>query len=370
MPKKPPVSKPEPAMPKKSKLSPKMLGGLVVLLLVVVGGAVGLTLVQQQGVGETRQQASTEDTVNKTQTAKQILSCLDSMKNDKGAYLLGKTCDPNGRCQEVKANHSGPRPIWARFKYYQKTGDQNQLNLVKNDLAINTNPDIIPAIQNDFWNCKLMAELWQSNSFSNDDKSKIRNICLFSSIRPDLVALAKQDSNQLVIALDDLKYASFYPSELVGKYKITNNTSLLDQAEFFYSQAEMLLSNNGYQNYVKEACALGESALDLYQTTNKSQYLAAAEQIWQQANVSQLNYHLDAKAICGVFSQHLYQQTQKKNYQVSENIVSYLINNNFDTQGKNASLSNDYCFNFKQSKNRVVKSTTNASLILVLLLMD
>ncbi len=73
--------------------------------------------------------------------------------------------------------------IWARFKYYQKTNDQEQLKLLEKDLYnldnyLSENNERL--LNTDVYNCSLMEEITNSDLISDEIKNLTTKICFIA----------------------------------------------------------------------------------------------------------------------------------------------------------------------------------------------
>ena len=117
------------------------------------------------------------------ETIKNTLAWLNKQKDKRGYYYRSVSCNTNKviSCnQPVEAGKSGQdglTSIWGRYKYYQLYGNVQDLETVNSDINNYEKGIKVMEIQNDFWNCKLMFDLWQSNDFNEEQKKKIENLC-------------------------------------------------------------------------------------------------------------------------------------------------------------------------------------------------
>jgi hypothetical protein len=398
----------------KTKSSKKIFLSIAVLLFLVFGAGAGFILSQQSQ--DINRQATTPETAKPTlavlpapvatlsekdQIAKKVLTCLDGMKDNSGLYPYKQNCDEKGNCESLPDNNSGPRPIYARFHYYQKTKDPQELAIFKKDLSINNTA--VSGIQNNFYNCKLIAEIqasidemWNNNFLMKQERNQARNICLLSKNNQQLEQIADQNldselakkpdfdqvyddlsstksSSQEILLKTDLASASYYSSEYAGRYSLLtqNRETELKRAIFFYNQALLMLFQEKQTANFKDICTFGESSLDLYRVTQDEDYLKLAKYLWSWG-ADQTSHDFSTKTICAYFTNSLYQETQEESYQTARsNLINDLIENNLDKTGQMSFVTGDGCFNSdKDAAGKVSKSSIDNSLLVKVLLAE
>ena len=111
--------------------------------------------------------------------AESALAWLNEQRDSRGVYIGGYRCLMEGECYDQQTDtRAGFSAIWGRFKHYQETKDENDLSIINKDISLYSNESIVPIIQNDFWNCKLMYELLQSDDISENDGNYISSYYL------------------------------------------------------------------------------------------------------------------------------------------------------------------------------------------------
>jgi len=295
--------------------------------------------------------------------AKKTLDYLNLMRDKRGAYLFERVCSLLDVCVDSQGNnHSGPRPIWAWYKYVQKTKDTQPISIIKNDLLINTAK--IDTVQNDFWNCKLMYYIsLDKKTFDAESIEKMHQYCI-TSINPNFT-IDMNNQAQPVTSPLNLAKAAIFISDLVGRFGFSRNTTDLDTAKKLY-QTSMLeyQKQNKTVNY-EQVCSLGEAALDLYVKTGEASYKNTAIDLWNRQQVAAVGQKqefsiLKAKAICGLFANHLALLTDDNQYRVvKKEIINLIMINNYDSQ--------DGSF-FEKINEQIYKRSTENALIVGLLL--
>lgn len=314
--------------------------------------------------------------------AKKVLAWLETQKNEKGVYNVGQLCRIDGQCQRAgEDNRCGLATIWGRFKYFKKTGRSEDLEIIKKDLATYTDPSKIPVIQNDFWNCRFMHEMWLSDKFSPEEKKKMENICFGSgySQRPEVEAIIesgpyKEKHNlQEVLAMKrfyitqptvlsaygaDLTLFSAHTSDFAARFLWKKDPRDLTRAKVFFDKAVDAYKAEGENNYMNGRCVLGVSSLDLYQVSTEGCYLDFATTFFEKEELDKTclakeeevfpNRCQDSifeQASCALFANGLYEMTKETKYQAfGEELTKNLIEKSFDNQGYKGEFKNDGSF--------------------------
>ncbi|KKS47293.1 hypothetical protein A3J20_04955 [Candidatus Gottesmanbacteria bacterium RIFCSPLOWO2_02_FULL_42_29] len=236
-----------------------------------------------------------------------IIKWLDSMKNEKGRYLLFEDCLGGEGCQKSTETNKqyGLYVLWARYKNFLNTNKEVDLVKIKNDIIILTTPEIGFPAQNDSYNCKLMWEMSQSEVFDKENKEAIDQVCIgsihFGPEMNEFNRSIKQKKYDLDPKIDEViegkvldkweianslafnKYA-LYASDLTYVYYYLGNNDDLDAAKFYFDMALQIISNK--DNKLEDA-VLGIASIDLYKATKEAKYLDFA------------NYFLQAKSKIG-----------------------------------------------------------------------
>lgn len=358
-----------------------------------------LTLTQTQKQINQLIDKTKDKTKNFLPIAEKTLSCLNKMKDERGVYLYSKTCETPSNCKKLDSNHSGPRPIWAWFKHYQKTKNPQDLKIISDDLENHLKK--VATIQNDFWNCKLMYDAWINGNFSFDIKKKVEDLCFYGNYiydqslninqtqEPDLKKTIEIKKNapyptetSTTTSEDILKFA-FFSSDFASKYLWAKNLDDLKQAKNFFNYAVNLYTNEKKFIFIKSKCVLGIASVDLYKATKKIDYLNFAKDLYDFERVSDLclkNDQIDAghcrnslydRTTCTFFANELYLLTKEQKYKdFKDQSLIEIIEDAFDYQGYKNKILGDGCFNsyLNQSKNN--KHSLENGLITGLLLSE
>jgi len=298
---------------------------------------------------------------NKLEIAGVVLDWLEGQKDERGIYNIFLLFDTAGSkyrpVSSGTSGHIGIAPIWGRFKHYQATGDQNDLRILAIDLDTYTDRSKINSIQNDFWNCKLMLELWQSGSFSADQKEKIKDICWQSAYyyHPDLSLVTSKKlidgrlRNVVETEIKDLElervidksisfeaslskdddnfwfYYAPYSSDFVARYFWERDENDLKRAKFYFNKAVQIFVQKEELFGDKEICLLGIAAADLFNATQKRNYLDFSRFLFEKVIPK------SKLPVCALFTQELFDITGDLQYQeAASKVVEILINRAFD----------------------------------------
>ncbi len=270
--------------------------------------------------------------IENREIASQVLDWLDEQRDSRGIYILGYRCISGEGCAQQDAdNRAGLAAIWGRFKYYQQLADPNDLAIIEKDLSLYTDAKTVSVIQNNFWNCKLMYEMWRSGLFSSEQKDKIKKICDQGSYYPpDLEEIDEKiksgqgeivDFNQLLqnkaeASLTPFKRSSqgiklieyaAYASDFAAKYLWQKNEADLLRAQIYFDKGVNLLVQEPVDSYLEGKCVLGIAALDIYQAANNSAYLVFAKLLLEKEKVQ--DFCLASSEEAGYCSESLFEQS-------------------------------------------------------------
>jgi len=388
------------ASQKKSKFSSSgvlaVVLGLIVLFLVAEGvyyffflkkGTGDLIDIFRKQPAEESQISSDEVTsatsqMSNLEIAGKVLGWLDEQRDEKGVYYISKICNGiDGNCDQITPSgtsaHFIPPIIWGRFKYYQANPNNDIFQALLRDIDFYADKNKVPTIQNDFWNCGLMFELWESDLFSQEQKGKIEAICLRGSYSSSqgLRELVKNEElndslfgkNQNGTAGLDLKnvlnkkqiFEGFlleedidrmskfiaYPFDLATLYLWKGSKNNLAKAKYYFGKTAQLYTEREELFKPSDFCNWGVSSLALTRATGNKDYLDFAEDLFEKKVVNGLIEDRFKTPVCAIFAQKLFQATQNEECQkVEENIVDHIIEISFDFSGKKGFLIGDGAF--------------------------
>jgi len=368
---------PEPEIKLKKKFNFLVLL-LPLLLLVIAGGFVYFPdapvfkrvteMIKQEGNLTTVPSVapSQQNKLTNQEIAQETLAWLDKQRDDRGVYHVSRACDFNNKkCDEVlpagTSAHSGLPAIWGVFKNFQITGARDTLEIVNRDINVYSNNNMVSYLNNDFWNCKLMYEMWQNDSFTIEQKVKIEDLCFNSKSTyyspPDLrekVDLELKDNlwqevvKGEIVPVDinnpsfesslsetdkDVNVITFYTSatsEFLSRYNWKKSENDLLKAKYFfnksfqlYSMEKSLLKNN-------ELCLFGISSVDYFKFSKGEKYLNLSKLIFDQL---EKNNSLN-QPVCAIFANDLFVATKDNKYKENRKvIVKNMIEQTYDFSG-------------------------------------
>lgn len=296
--------------------------------------------------------------------AASTLNWLNKQKDDRGVYFFTQLYQPLEKKFKAEpsgdSGHYGLTSIWGQFKYLQATNDKDALIVLKNDLNTYTDRTKVMSIQNDFWNCKLMYELWQSDLFSQKEKEQIKKICWKSAyyypqeLYPIIEEKTTNDQKQAGIKkyFEDLELEKAinnqlffethlsnndfnlilnffpYPSDFAIRYLWKKDEKDLKIARYYFNKSIQLFTEKEELLGKKDLCLLGTASLDLYQVINKKSYLDFALFLGKKI----LEEKREIKPpVCAFFANQLYKVTGDKKFQeAKEKIVEAFISEALD----------------------------------------
>ncbi|HLL60709.1 MAG TPA: hypothetical protein VK338_03250, partial [Candidatus Nitrosocosmicus sp.] len=317
-------------------------------------------------------------------TARIILDWIDKQKGNDGRYFYGLLCSSPTQCdKQIIDNRIALATTWARYTYYKQTNDPQDLTIIRKDLETLTNPQITEVIQNDFWNCKLMYDMYQSNIFNTTEKERIKQICLKSSNFP-LDEMNVDDPNKVVpesnqanidkvmrnqvISYDESKtngefsvYATAASDKAI-KYLWHKNNLDLKAAQIYFNKALALYSNKKTE-IGDQSSLLGIAAIDLYKVTNDNKYISLAHYMYK--NTSQTMCTTSNGCVGVLFLSHdlnnLIKDVKYQNFAAQSR--GYLIDNRFDHLPYAGYVSGKGAFYFQNNTTYTYSVRNNALLV-------
>lgn len=351
-----------------------ILLGLVVIVLIAEGFYFWKLkkerkIARKLPTGGVQVSPSVEGGLTNLEIAGMVLSWLDKQRDERGVYNTFRLCDTTGNCEKVSesgtSGHIGIAAIWGHFKYYQATDNKDALDTVVRDLKIYTDEDKVKMIQNDFWNCSLMYDLWQSDSFSRKQKKQIEHICWQSAYyyppelseivtngvqNLDLKKVIKKDNINFERPLSgyDKQFLSAYPvfsSDFVARYFWKKDEKDLEKAKFYFNKSAQLFIKENDRFLGSDICLLGISALDIFTATKEKSYLDFAVTLFEQEIKNKISEKNFIGPLSYFYAERLFRTTENEEYkEIKNDIVQFLVENSFDFTNYNGSLNNDGSF--------------------------
>jgi len=297
------------------------------------------------------QQINSIDSKKAMETASNIVKWLDTMKNDKGQYYTGLNCSGDGACSEPEPidKQIGINVVWAKYRNYINSKNDNDLKSLEKDLTVLTTPEIGFPAQNDFYNCKLMYEMNQSGLFKEKVKDNIDVVCIgsvhYGPEMDEFVSTLSQNKYDEELMIKEVmegatvdkweisnskkfnKYA-IYAADIANYYRWIGIKDDLRAAKYYFNLALQIFSDKSTSS---DGSVIGLAALDLYKATSEQKYLDF------------MNFFFDYKAKEGcksledcayflMFLDELYKETNNsKAKNEAGKVIQFLINDYFDS---------------------------------------
>lgn len=315
--------------------------------------------------------------------ARIALDWTDKQRGDQGRYNSALLCDKNNKCDVPTIdNRVGLAVAWGRFKYYLQTKDPQDLIILQKDIDILDNSQITEVIQNDFWNCKFMYEMYNGTDLIQTTKDKIKNICLKSSNYP-LTEMNLEDPSNIVVEdnganidkvikgqrlahdpmTDSTVFTSYATSASDKAIKYIWNRNIMDlkASQIYFNKALALYSTDKTQ-IGDESSLLGVAAVDLFNATKNNKYLSFAYVIYKD-NSQRLCATQNGCIGIMALSNDLYnlvKDIKYKNFEVQT--IGYLIDNKFDQKLRTGFVNDQSAF-YYLNNGKYIYSVRNNGII-------
>jgi hypothetical protein len=339
------------------------------------------------------------------QYAKANLDAISKLRDDKGRYYGFLIKLANGTKQPPAIDNRSILGITqGRYQYYLATGNREELQTLSNDLEMYANPSLVPVLQNNLWNCKIMYAIWEDNSLPQSFRDKARQICLRGTYQveemTEIPSLKAEKQNKNITNIDFnniflnnpvpppsdklknendkmIEYAGF-ASDFTYKYLWDKKDNDLTNAQSLFALALKKYSLVKTLDFVHGQCVLGISAVDLYFRTENNNYLDFAKNLYDKSRLgfclsdATCKDNLFDKATCGYFTNNLYNVTQDEKYLKTKTIlIQSIVNSHFDYQGLPGNLEGDRLFYQKviypDLKKDIIKNIRDNGLVVGLL---
>lgn len=328
--------------------------------------------------------------------AKKTLDWMDKTRMNDGKYPIYVNCDQEKKeCSiltETGPDGNNDLPIlWARYKYFLKTQDQEQLLITKKDIDIYFKESELVPIKSSFWNCRILTEMRDEKILGVDYVKKLDNICKTSQYL-DTENVVTDNNGQKKIIVDlpyldggvlsnkdlnkfkkdkkiDGKYFFHvtYPSDFVARYKTWNDKNDLDVANAYFNKL-MIEYYLGPKYFLpQDKCLLAVSSLDLYSVNKDERYLLWSKIIHQYFFKDKIEQ--DAKIPeCALLNRELTKYDDSVDYKLIEDkLFQYFIENYWDGDGGKNEISGKGGFLIFDDKFYLIKNFKENALIVNLL---
>lgn len=306
------------------------------------------------GKKSTPNEEDTDRKLSFKEIADKTTAWLLKQQDSRNKYYFGEVCTSPTTCEDsVEDNRVGISAIWGLFKSYEKTNDKKTLEIINKNLEAYTNPNVVPFIQNNFWNCKLMYEMSQSRVFDENRKSKVKDICFNSQHRlireeelgTDTIQQTMERTEQLLDRTinnsvstleatstskeEDFINYSTAASDHIYKY-LWNNQEYDYKFAYIYFNKALRMFNAPDNDMEKLSPLLGIAALDFYKKEQKEVYLSFAKHVYDKVphdTCDQIDYCVNSIYL----ARELSNVTKDTNYKTqADNLTKYMIDHYFD----------------------------------------
>jgi len=317
---------------------------------------------KKNGIVETTNQMTSEPP--NLDLSKKTLSWLNTQRDERGAYTTGLECDIDLNCEiPITTNRFGFSVLWAENRYIQKINDEEQLKIFKNDIALYADRNVVKVINNNFWNCYFMWDIWNNSNLDQASKDNLEKICFNSTyessygggiidikkmkmvvndLTSDLITnkaaidgqlrLNSVEDEDLIEDVNENQYF-FNSSDRMARYLWKKNDN-----DFFNSLIDFQQSLNFYKNKqtemkAYEGCETGIASLMLFSIWNDSRYLDLSKIILDQQTKKINQNSMKDISICGLLADKLYENTGDKTFKTKKyDIINEFLKNNFDQE--------------------------------------
>lgn len=359
----------------KQKISKLLLK--VTLFLCALFIVVFLVILLRRGV---QNKKMTQPHLSYLDISTKTLSWITKQQRD-NIYPLGYFCTFDKICSPFIHDYkSGISVIWGRYQYYSFTRQKNQLSILNQDLSAYLDKSRIPTVQIDFWDCKLMYNLWKSNILSDDLKQKAKIICtrgqydvktfdVFTKFYkdpvepdPDQIINGKQYPNLLPSDKTLFDEYAAYSAESASMYSwFKRKNDLLEAKSNFIDALITYDLKNNQQNH----SSLGIASADLYYATYEDKYLRFAKYILNT------NSHCHTLMECisrTILAKEIFTITKDGSYdKISKSEINNIISHYFDAIGYNGNFMNTKSFRISTLDKYFYPITENALMVGLLL---
>lgn len=257
-------------------------------------------------------------------------------------------CEPGGR-----NNASVFASVWSRFQRYKVSKNAVDLRDMTRDLNTFSNTQLVPAIQNDFWGCRFIYELWQSplpeivrlknqmqslcqNIVNNpddlDEIDRVINENTFQEANLDELLAGRRSASPFQPKKDYYVEYAGLSSEYVSRYHWLGDTKDLSRAKLYFAKAAGLFNINERKQKTIQFPVLGIAALDLYNAENNSKYLDFATLLIQEKQSESCQSLLDC-ALTAFFADEFFLVSQNGQYKkFRDTLVETAVAGGYDEQ--------------------------------------
>ena len=317
--------------------------------------------------------------------AKKTLTWLDSKKDNNGKYYSSVDCDfENKTCNSLQkaglSGHDAIPTIWARYKYVQKTGDKDEITILKKDIDYYYQQlDEMP-VQNHYWNCRLLLEINDQKILNQEYLNKVHKLCTTSTYtssdevrnvydektksyinvisQVDYYDWQNPDQNKdLILETDktiDRNYGFYvsFPSDFVARFKSTQNQNDLNIANTYFNKLLQGYYIDNANFSANDKCLLAISSLDLYSVNKDQKYLNWAKDVYDLYFVDQGPKYEAINIECAFLNRELAKYDSNSKYKSNEEkLLNIFTSKYWDGEGSFRKLSDEGGFFLVEERN-------------------
>lgn len=336
---------------------------IVSIFLIIIGIAIFLFISNEIGLFKSITNKIISPENKYCDYAKETLKWLDSKRDNNGKYLNSVSCNFETKICNIPneaglSGHDAIPAIWARYKYIQKTGDKDEISILKKDIDYYYQQLAEMPVQNHFWNCRLLLEINDKKILNQEYLDKIHKICLTSTyLTTDEIKNVYDGKTDSYIVSSPVEYYDWqnpdktknlflksdksidrnynffvtFPSDFVARYKYSQNKNDLDIANTYFNKLlqAYYIDNNNFST--KDKCLLAISSLDLYSVNKDQKYLDWAKIVHKIFYIKE-GFTLDgANVECALLNQELIKYDQSYNYKSTQDkLLNFFISRYWD----------------------------------------
>lgn len=278
--------------------------------------------------------------------AKKTLDWMDKKRDNDGKYYFN--IDGSNKSGYIES-----LILWARYKYFLKTKDQEQLLIVKKDIDIYLKESELKPIKNYLWNCRVFLEMRDEKILGTDYVEKIDKICKAGKYVDTENVVTDKDGKKNILSLSNFDWENLtdkdlsslnqdtvingayslyvtYPSDFVARYKIWNDENDLDVANAYFNKLMVEYKINYTKFSPKDRCLMAVSSLDLFSINKDDEYLKMAMYVYY--NYFGENEILSKAKIpeCAFLARELSKYDNSRDYKSNQNkLLDFFIENNW-----------------------------------------
>jgi len=340
---------------------PKFLYIVLAVLLVLVLVVSGLNLY----INKSKTTSLTPVRLTNLEIVKKTLSWLDGQRDGRGVYNAGSKCDFNFNCESLMSSNeiSGLSVLWAENRYLQKNNDEKELEIFKKNVALYADRNVVKRINNNFWNCYFMWDIWNNSSLDQGTKDNLEKICfdgMYSSSYMNMngVNIKKTEELTKSLVLDIVSNKAIIDEQLLLNSVVDEDLIKNTQRNQFFSSSSDRLTRYLWKNKEKdlsdglidfqqsldtyknkqevgikayEGCQTGITSLMLSSILNDSIYLDLSKIILDQQFEKINKNSIRDVSVCGLLADELYKATKTEMFKEKKlSIIKDFLTNNFD----------------------------------------